>query len=77
MSKMIPIRRMLICPGCDGADGFVQQEMTATCNKCQRKFDLFDLFIQVLTEKHDSDLWSYPFSILSEFKLAPIYEGIV
>lgn len=42
MPTLLPIRRVLICPDCDGADGFTQTGLVAQCDKCGRNYDLYD-----------------------------------
>jgi hypothetical protein len=65
------------CPNCNAFDGFSYGELRARCKKCNYLYDVFDLFEKMLTTMHDSELWSFPFAIISEFNLAPVFQHIL
>ena len=65
------------CPKCNAFDGYNYNALQATCKKCGYIFDVYDLFEETLLTKQDSNLWSFPFTLISQFGLAEIFEGII
>jgi hypothetical protein len=77
MKSIQRVNTSLQCPNCNGFNGYNYKELKATCKKCDRTFDVFDLFEQILTTRHDSNLWSFPFTLISAFGLAQVFDGIL
>jgi hypothetical protein len=77
MKQLKLIAPYFTCPKCNALDGFEYLALLATCKKCKAAFDVYDLFETVLTTQRDSNLWTHSFSILSNFAIAPIFEGII
>jgi len=77
MELLKPLSNAFQCPTCNGFDGFSYSVLQAECKKCHAAFDVFDLFDILLTKMNDSELWSFPFAIISQFRLAPVCQAIL
>lgn len=67
----------LFCPSCNAPRGYLYENLKAQCVSCNIEKDVFELFNEALNSDSDSDLWSFAFHILANFKIAPIYEGFI
>jgi hypothetical protein len=77
MEVLRTLSNALQCPNCFAFDGFSYLDLRAQCKKCNHSFDIFDLFETLLIKTQDSELWSFPFAIISEFNLAPVFQSIL